>query len=41
MRLKKAMLTFLAIFPIFLISSAAEAELRQAIISVKGMVCDS
>jgi hypothetical protein len=34
-------LALLAFLPILLISTAAEAELRLATISVKGMVCDS
>jgi hypothetical protein len=41
MILHKATLALLALLPIFLISPAVAVELRLAIISVKGMVCDS
>lgn len=41
MKLYKMTLGLLAFLPIFLISPAAAAELRLAIIGVKGMVCDS
>lgn len=37
----KTTLALLAFLPILLISPAAEAEFRQTVIGVKGLVCDS
>ena len=41
MKLHRATLALLALLLIFLIPAMAAAELRLAVLRVKGMVCDS